>query len=324
MTKLVTSRLISVILTVLLLLVGFKYYQQKQLLEKIDNSASWLYPYIPVLDEDISFETSYRGLKFRGKASTDWEILFVGASEKPEINFMSLYLDKQKGEKVAVDVGASKGQHSLFFAKKADLVISYEPFPPVLEQFREAIKLNEIQNITVRPVGLGVEPATLPFFADDSSEYTGTFVDSGEGSDDSLQLQIVTGDADLRKLGVSGVDVIKIDIEGYEKFALQGLSRTLKTDRPVVVMELIAGLHKEEGIKSEQDLRSVFPENYSFLQFSHYDLYRGDYRLEKLNFSERVGAKMKNKVLLPRNIIAYPEEKRDRIQLEFSSAQKLK
>jgi len=63
------------------------------------------------------------------------------------------------------------------------------------------------------------------------------------------------------------VDLIKIDVEGFEKSALQGLRNTLANDRPVVVCELTYG--RDLSIISMEELSSLFPQNYSFLTFDN-------------------------------------------------------
>ena len=46
------------------------------------------------------------------------------------------------------------------------------------------------------------------------------------------------GDNYLESHGINQIDLIKIDIEGYERYALLGLNNTLKKNRPVVAMVL--------------------------------------------------------------------------------------
>ena len=51
------------------------------------------------------------------------------------------------------------------------------------------------------------------------------------------KLEIVEGDLYISKLNLKRVDLIKIDVEGFEKYVLLGLKDTLEKYRPFVVME---------------------------------------------------------------------------------------
>ena len=82
-----------------------------------------------------------------------------------------------------------------------------------------------------------------------------------------LSLDIVVGDDAFEKLGIPRVDLIKVDVEGYEKPVLEGLTRTLTAQRPIIVMELTVDPDLSSGFKSEQDLRNVLPERYNILMF---------------------------------------------------------
>ena len=54
----------------------------------------------------------------------------------------------------------------------------------------------------------------------------------GEGG----ETQIITLDG----VGIRDLDFLKLDVEGYELFALQGAERTVRHCRPVIVMEVKA------------------------------------------------------------------------------------
>jgi hypothetical protein len=51
------------------------------------------------------------------------------------------------------------------------------------------------------------------------------------------KLEIVKGDSYVSKLNLKEIDLIKIDVEGFEKYVLLGLRNTLEKFRPSVVME---------------------------------------------------------------------------------------
>jgi hypothetical protein len=115
-------------------------------------------------------------------------------------------------------------------------------------------------------------------------------------------LEVVVGDDLLENANISAVNLVKMDIEGYEIFALQGLSRTLAKNRPIVVFEVTVAPGKNFGFQSESQMRSAFPENYRFLMFDERrDGYTGYYHLAefKVDFDKR--GKL--------NAVAYPVEK---------------
>jgi hypothetical protein len=96
---------------------------------------------------------------------------------------------------------------------------------------------------------------------------TGSFSDSRFPTQQNvIDLPLVVGDEHLEQAGVTDITLIKIDIEGYEKPALQGLNKTIFRDRPTVLIEL--NVTNEEGIKSKDDLVSLFPADYQFLELN--------------------------------------------------------
>lgn len=263
----------------------------------------------PALDRPVEFLVDFYGYKYHGKSDNyiDAHILYCGAYEKPELYFLRDVMQAEGGGGVFVDVGANTGQHSMFMSRYSREVHAFEPYPPVLARFREMVSSNGIQNIQVHPVGLGNQNSKLPFYEPPPDNLgTGSFDPSFKSNNQAesiLELEIVVGDDEFEKLGISRVDLIKIDIEGYEKPALEGLSRTLQAQRPVVVMELTVDPELVSSFKSEQELRSAFPERYEFLVFDEQRWHGGlgHYALTDfdINFRE-VGQ---------HNLVIFPSEK---------------
>src|SRR5579872_3869827 len=58
-------------------------------------------------------------------------------------------------DQVVYDIGAFHGLLTIFFAQSARAVISYEPNPDNQRRLLDNIRLNKLQNVTVRDTGLG-------------------------------------------------------------------------------------------------------------------------------------------------------------------------
>lgn len=213
------------------------------------------------------FEASLYGHTYVGRTdnTVDLYVYLIGAWEPHVISLMrDLLVDVYDRKGVVLDIGANTGVHSMAVADVATEVHAVEPWPPVLGRMRTMIERNGIDNIVVHPVGYAAEEGTLPFFVPpDANLGAGSFSsDSSPEPGETIELPLVRGDADLA--GVDRVDVVKIDIQGYEKPALAGLRETLTANRPFVVMELLVDHAEAYSFRSEEDLRGVYPPDYSF------------------------------------------------------------
>jgi FkbM family methyltransferase len=270
--------------------------------------------YACFLRSEFSFRTDLFGMIYEGRVGygdvVDEMVLTQGSYETHVLFFLRDTMAKlNRDEGVFLDVGANSGQHSMFMSRYAKAVHAFEPFPPVLARFRRMLQINNIANVTVHPVGLGREAARLPF---DDRELSFSPAASNKARA-SMELEIVPGDAALKKAGVARVDLVKMDIEGFEKSALLGLADTLRRHRPVVVFELTIDPERPGLFSSTADLRDTFPKDYDYLVFSQWDFYTGFYELADLANTARFDrASMYNAV-------AYPREKKGQIALKPSA-----
>lgn len=270
----------------------------------------------------IDFEGEFYGLKFKGNTENliDMEVHGFGGFERPLLQLMedSLHVMAPKGDGVVLDVGANVGQHSMFISRVAAKVHSVEPFPPVISRMKEMIALNQIKNIEIHPVGYSNTNGVMPFTPPDESNHgVGTFShDRRAGEVKQIELPLLRGDDDLESTGVKKVDLIKMDIEGYEKFALHGLEKTLKENRPIVLLEL--NCTNEEGFHSAEELSGAFPEDYVFYEV----IQRRDYRWNLFDHEVMCGRSHGEYWLVPfdnrfdedsRNVLAVPAERDDKL-----------
>jgi hypothetical protein len=120
----------------------------------------------------------------------------------------------------------------------------------------------------VHPLGLSNENARLPFFAPTgSNEGIGSFDASttSKGNVSIGELELVRGDDFFPLADIARIDILKMDVEGFEKFALQGLRETLLKTRPLLVCEVTYG--KELSFTSMEELLSHLPPDYLLFTF---------------------------------------------------------
>ena len=212
------------------------------------------------------FAVNFFGLQYSGRLNCyiDWFVYFYGAYEKQVLFLLRDLVATRQGRPIYIDVGANVGQHALFMSQYCKQVHAFEPFEPVTRSLKENIRRNSITNITIHNVGLGEREEELDFFAPTGANTgTGSFVSTVATDRNRFagKLQVVSGDECVAKLGLTEVDLIKIDVEGFEKHVLNGLSNTLRSCRPVVLMEFSA--ETQRSFDREEELRATLPQGYT-------------------------------------------------------------
>ena len=261
------------------------------------------------MGKPTTFRTTTFGIVYEGTTEdfADRQVLRYGAFEKSHLFFLR---DVSRGG-VFLDIGAHKGLYSLFMSKYQKQVHAFEPYEPVLKQFRALVASNGIRNIVIHPVGLGDKHERLAFAKPEGNNMVlGSFAFVNSNAQQE-QLELVTGDQALKTAGVNEVDLIKMDIEGFEQPALRGLTETLARSRPVVLFELSLGAHEPRLFKSVGQIFKAFPSGYKFLVFKDRDPYTGAYELVPMD-----GALNFNSNFEQHDVIAFPDEMKDRVPLK--------
>lgn len=139
---------------------------------------------------------------------------------------------------VFLDIGANIGAYSLLVAKldPESQVHSFEPNPAALDTLRNNIALNAVDNIQVHAVGLSNEEATCRLYNESMAQ--ASLHRMGQHGD-YIEIQVRPLDEVLDDIGVSRVDLIKIDVEGHEAAVLDGAERMFaRNKRMAVIMEI--------------------------------------------------------------------------------------
>lgn len=156
-----------------------------------------------------------------------------------------------------LDIGANMGFYSLALATlNPNLnVQSFEPQPRTYSYFATNVSLNKLESqVKVFNCGLGSKEDNLKM-------YIPAFTGSGGGSFANLHME--EGDAEEVLVPVktldtlvqsnSNIDLIKIDVEGFEFEVVEGGLELIKSGKPTIVIELLRKWMKPFG-KQPQDV----------------------------------------------------------------------
>ncbi len=136
--------------------------------------------------------------------------------EAEEVAFI---LDMAAGNFVFIDVGANCGYWSLRIAKKLagnGSVIAIEPQPVMLERLRYNASINAISLSRIFDCVVGSQSGTAVLKLDEHNLGRSRVSDTG-----SLQVEMKTLLDIVRCSGLSHIDAIKVDVEGYEDRVLE-------------------------------------------------------------------------------------------------------
>lgn len=172
----------------------------------------------------------------------DWNLLFRGEYE-PQVTRLLSRLAPLSG--AAVDVGANIGTHTLTLAQSvgpSGAVLAFEPNPPIRLVLEQNLALNKLTNVHVFSCALGDKSGILPLRVPQagSAEYSNMGLASLvalETPHDLVDVPVRTLDTVFGESGLNRLDVVKIDVQGYECQVLAGMAGILERYRPAVVFE---------------------------------------------------------------------------------------
>ncbi len=137
--------------------------------------------------------------------------------------------------KVAYDIGANIGFFTIIAAREVGpqgRVIAFEPLPDNVRWLRHNADLNGFSQVDVVEAAVGAQPGTVSLEAGGAGVWA-RISETGEHAVRMLRLDDAIADGSLPP-----PDVVKMDIEGAEVQALEGMRDTLVNHRPTVIVEL--------------------------------------------------------------------------------------
>ena len=184
------------------------------------------------------------------------EVCFTGRYEPQETALVQSILGPGM---TFVDVGANWGYFTLLAAHlvgKGGRVVSLEPDPRLFPVLHESIIRNQLEHVIALQVAAASEDGTLKLAGyRESSDNFGISRIVSEGEQEST-FDVIARPLDslFDELGIHNIDFLKMDIEGFEGYALSGLENSLSQLR---IKRLLIELHPVEIAGHGQSVKSI-------------------------------------------------------------------
>ena len=195
-----------------------------------------------------------KGLSFELRLSDymDWLLYFHSDADSsaPVLGYI-------RESDIVLDIGGNIGQTALFMAKKTGRdgrVVSFEPIPETYGRFLTNLRLNgSIQNLMVENIALGDTHEKLKMLAENSGNSgQNRILNEYEPGSKVVEVEVMPLSSYLKTKPLPRIDVVKIDVEGFEYHVLKGAAEVFKQYKPVLYIELSEKNLSRQGSSANQ------------------------------------------------------------------------
>lgn len=140
--------------------------------------------------------------------------------------------------RTSLDIGANIGNHAIVIAQYTKKLIAFEPVKFIFNALQENLQLNGLKNAVAFNAGLSDEASKRDIFIPKHGNLGCSSLEAYFEDADKQEIELIVGDQYLNKASPREyIDFIKMDVEGHEVSALQGLEKTLKQHQPLLLIE---------------------------------------------------------------------------------------
>ena len=185
------------------------------------------------------------------------QTLYSDPKEKDFFQFLSLLKD---GEGAVLDIGANIGIMTVHLAQKLpnSTIHAFEPMPSNYSVLKKIVNRFKLKKVQIHEIALGEAPGVVKMILPENGKTKmqglshvkhDSITEWNEGEEFDVPLD--TLDNLIKNEKIQG---IKIDVENFEYYALNGGKRILEENHPVIYAELWDNQNRENCMKLLSDL----------------------------------------------------------------------
>jgi FkbM family methyltransferase len=211
-----------------------------------------------------------------------------------------------------MDIGSNHGCYALLAGTlhPRNQVFAFEPQPNVAEALRISVSANMLKNVTVVETVVSDTVGDCRFFCPKTGSGIGSLSRAqAEQSVSAIELKRISTTIDqfVHDNNLQQLDIMKVDVEGFEYQVFRGASETLRKYRPIIWFEMNASALRKTGTSQEAV--------YSLLRECNY---RWFYDVSTLHQTPR---QLDGQVEQVTNILAIPDGKKHTLETLFHRIQ---
>lgn len=145
-----------------------------------------------------------------------------------------IFLNSLKSGAVILDIGANIGYYTILASKKIGKrgkVFAFEPDPRSLQILKRNVDLNKCKNVTIVNSAVGKKNSFATFTLDSTNPGESSLLKNKNGK--KIKVKTTTIDSFVKKHRIKKIDILKMDIEGTEIYALKGGEKTFKDSKNI-------------------------------------------------------------------------------------------
>ncbi|EAK5278028.1 FkbM family methyltransferase [Campylobacter jejuni] len=201
-------------------------------------------------NKDKHYGKTYRDVKmFLPMVGTDaiqtlifQNLNFFSLKELEKLDVWLLKFIRTPFEKrVAFDVGANIGNHSIYWSTNNcfSKIYSFEPIRETYDILTKNIQINNLENkIIPYNLGIGEKESYAKIKVYSLNNIGANQIEVLENNFEQSNIKIISLDEFGNKNAISNIDFIKIDVEGFEKQVLLGSKELIKRFKPLMLVEI--------------------------------------------------------------------------------------
>lgn len=161
--------------------------------------------------------------------------LALGVYENDEIRFLASVV---RPGMTILDIGANIGLYTALLGKAtgpAGRVYAFEPDPESLSFLRKTIAANQFSHVEVVPTAAAAQTGTRRLYTCSQNRGDNRLYEN-ELADGFLDVEVIRIDDYLKSINTNRVDLIKIDVQGFEAEVIAGLEQTIRSSPKLILL----------------------------------------------------------------------------------------
>jgi FkbM family methyltransferase len=190
----------------------------------------------------------------------------LGLMGTDEIELLQRFV--QTDSRIA-DVGANQGIYTLFLARQASLghVYAFEPDPTLFASLEANVRRNHVENVTLFNAAAASEPNRLTLQPGRLNRGDNRIISDVSAGAGTIEVEAIALD---QVIPASDLDLLKIDVQGFELNVLRGATQLLQQNHAVViVLEFWPFGLRKAGSTPEELLDFLHKAGFSIFRYSN-------------------------------------------------------